>query len=169
MAIRSILQCPHPTLREKSKSVEIFDNSLRLLVDDMFETVDCDDDSGLAAPQIGTLSRVIILNMDKHGGHRRVYVNPVFLEKSNETILSQEGCLSVRDRDGDCIQIEVLRSVRVKIRYQDLDGAFHEEEASDYPAIGFQHEIDHLNGVLLVDYLSPVKRDRVMRALRQKA
>jgi peptide deformylase len=144
MAIRMIVQDPDPILREKSKPVTKFNANLHKLLDDMAETMYDANGVGLAAPQVGVLKRVIVIDTgDEHGLIEMV--NPEIIEREGEQF-GPEGCLSIRGINGD-----VRRAMRVKVRGQDRYGNFFEIEGEELLARAFQHEVDHLNGILFTD------------------
>jgi len=151
MAIREILQIGDPRLRQRSLPVTRFDGALTELVQDMIETMHQADGVGLAAPQIGVLARLIVVEMPDsddypHPGERFVLCNPKVVKVSRETEVGEEGCLSVRGYVG-----MVERPVSAIIEGQDLQGRKMRVKAQDFLARAFLHEIDHLNGVLFVD------------------
>ena len=169
MALLEILQPPHPGLRTRAALVERFDGDLRRLVADMFETMYKAPGIGLAAPQIGVLRRVVVLDVAKRSGEDAapapmVLVNPAITWSSAERSVYEEGCLSIPD-----YYEEVERLDRVRFRYRTLDGEAVEQEADGLLATCVQHEIDHLNGVLFIDHLSKLKRDRVTEKFAKAA
>jgi peptide deformylase len=144
MAIRIIVKDPDPVLREKAKPVTKFNSNLHKLLDDMAETMYDANGVGLAAPQIGILKRVIVIDTgDEHGLIEMV--NPEIIEKSGEQF-GPEGCLSIPGING-----EVRRAMKVKVRGQDRHGVEYTMEGEGLLARAFQHEVDHLNGVLFTD------------------
>ncbi len=164
MAIRPILTAPDPRLRQKSAPVERVDDGLRALMDDMLETMYDAPGIGLAAIQIGVPKRVVV--MDLAGAEEepapRYFVNPVILDPAEETRPYEEGCLSVPE-----FYEEVERPARCVVEYLDYDGAARRLEAEGLLAVCIQHEMDHLEGVLFIDYLSRLKRDRIIRRLKK--
>jgi len=144
MAIRLIVKAPDPVLRERAKEVTKFNNSLHKLLNDMAETMYDAEGVGLAAPQIAILKRVIVVDVGDENGLIEM-VNPELVEQEGEQ-LGPEGCLSIPGQSGD-----VRRAQRIKVKGQDRDGKPFEIEATDFLARAFQHEIDHLNGVLFTD------------------
>lgn len=182
MAIREILEVPDPRLKTVSTPVEKFDDELKTLVDDMFETMYHANGIGLAAIQIGVPLRVLVIDLQPedpdaepevctaHGGHHhthqpvrnepRVFVNPVILDPSEEQGSYQEGCLSVPD-----IYADVERPKTCRVRWQDLEGNVHEEAMDDLMAVCIQHEMDHLEGILFIDHLSRLKRSMALKKL----
>ena len=183
MAIRPILEVPDPRLKAVSRPVEQFDDELRTLVADMFETMYAAPGIGLAAIQVGVPLRVLVIDLqepdpdapaedcDDHGcghDHRpvrrdpRVFVNPQILDPSEEHSIYQEGCLSVPE-----IYAEVERPASIRVRWQDLDGNLHEETMDGLLATCLQHEMDHLEGILFIDHLSRLKRQMAIKKLEK--
>lgn len=165
MAIREILTVPDPRLKQVSKPVEggVTDD-IRALMDDMLETMYDAPGIGLAAIQIGVPLRVIVMDLARESEEPqpRYFVNPEILETVEETKPYEEGCLSVPE-----IFDEVERPARCRIRYLDYDGNQVEEWAEDLYAVCIQHEMDHLEGTLFIDYLSRLKRDRAIDKVRK--
>ncbi len=167
MAIREIIILPDKKLRLVSKPVESVTTQVRKLADDMFETMYDAPGIGLAAIQIAEPVRLITMDLSKKEGEERqprVFINPEVLSASEELSVFEEGSLSIPE-----YYEEVERPASVRIRYLDLDGKLHEEDATGLFATCIQHEIDHLNGVLFVDYLSKLKRDRVIKMFSKAA
>ena len=166
MAKRDILIIPDPRLRQKSEPVAAVDQDLRALVEDMFETMYDAPGIGLAAIQIGVPRRVVTMDLAKKDDPKepQVFINPEIVSSSEEQSAYEEGCLSIPE-----YYEEVERPAQVRIRFIDLDGKVHEEDADGLFATCIQHEIDHLNGVLFVDYLSKLKRDRVIKKFTKAA
>jgi peptide deformylase len=174
MAIREILVIPDNRLREVSKPVAKITPEVKALVEDMFETMYDAPGIGLAAIQIGVPERIVTMDIakrEKEGeddaepkSHPRVFINPEIVWKSDETAPYEEGCLSIPD-----YYEEVERPSKVRVRYMDIDGKQHEEEAEGLFATCIQHEVDHLDGVLFIDYLSKLKRDRVLKKFTKAA
>jgi len=164
MAIRDILVVPDPRLKLKSKPVEQVDDGLRALMDDMLETMYAAPGIGLAAIQIGEPVRVIVMDLDHRDGEKqpRYFVNPEIVWASEETQPYEEGCLSVPD-----IYDEVERPAHVRIRYMNYAGEPVEEDAEGVFAVCIQHEMDHLDGVLFIDHLSRLKRDRAVSKVKK--
>lgn len=152
MAIRKIIYLPDPRLRQVTSPVEIFDAELQLLIEDMFDTMYDANGVGLAAPQIGISLSLSVVDVIGDKSQQLVLVNPQIIESEGE-IEYQEGCLSVPSAYDT-----VLRAEKVTIRAQDRFGQFFEMSAEGLLGECFQHEIDHLNGKLFVDLLSPIKR-----------
>jgi peptide deformylase len=163
MALREIITVPHPLLKQVSTPVEGgVTDELRALMDDMLETMYAAPGIGLAAVQIGVPQRIIVMDISKEEDVRepRYFVNPEILWRSEETVPYEEGCLSVPE-----IYDQVERPAKVRIRYLDYAGKQIEEEAEGIYAVCIQHEMDHLEGKLFVDYLSPLKREMVRKKL----
>lgn len=154
MAIRQILHYPEPLLAQKSEAVTVFDEELKQLVDDMVETMYDAPGVGLAAPQIGVLKRLVIIDCSgkEEPADLIVAINPEVLNGAGESV-EEEGCLSVPS-----YYANIKRFRTSTLRYQDLDGNHHERSADGLLSIAFQHECDHLEGKLFVDRLSSLKR-----------
>jgi peptide deformylase len=166
MSIRPLIILPDPQLRLPSAKVETIDDDLRRLADDMLATMYDAPGIGLAAIQIGVPKRLITLDVsrDEDGRSPQVFVNPEILWQSEETSSYEEGCLSIPD-----YYEEVERPTRVRVHYTMLSGERAEVEADGLLAVCLQHEIDHLNGVLFIDHISKLKRDRVVRRFTKQA
>jgi peptide deformylase len=164
MAIRPIIILPDPLLRQISEPVAKVDDRIRALADDMLDTMYDAPGIGLAGPQIGEMKRIVVMDLAKEGEKPDpiVMINPEILKYSEETITSEEGCLSIPE-----IYYDVERPAEVTVKYTDLDGNEVEREAKDRLAICIQHELDHLDGVLYIDYLSRLKRDRVLKKFQK--
>ncbi len=172
MAIREIITVPNPVLKQISKPVEKVDDALRTLMDDMLETMYDAPGIGLAAVQIGEPIRVIVMDLqEKPEGaaedaegvkNPRYFVNPEIIWKSEETAPYEEGCLSVPE-----VYDQVSRPARVKLRYLNYQGEQVEEDAEGLFATCIQHEMDHLEGVLFIDHLSKLKRDRAVTKVKK--
>jgi peptide deformylase len=160
MALRDILVIPDKKLRLVSKKIETVDASIRALAEDMLETMYEAPGIGLAAIQIGEPVRLVTMDLAKKDEDKdpRVFVNPEITWSSEEMNVHEEGCLSIPE-----YYEEVERPAKVRLKYMDLDGKTHEVEADGMFATCIQHEIDHLNGVLFIDHLSKLKRDRVIK------
>ena len=167
MAIRPICETPDPILRQISKPVETFDDELKTLVADMFETMYEAPGIGLAAVQVGVPVRLLVIDLqepEEESGEPvrdpRVFINPEVLWHSDSEVPYTEGCLSVPEQ-----YAEVMRPDKIRARWQDADGKAYEEEIDGLLAVCLQHEMDHLNGVLFIDHLSRLKRDMVLKKL----
>jgi peptide deformylase len=166
MALREILTVPNPVLKQVSTPVERVDDDLRQLMDDMLETMYAAPGIGLAAIQVGVPRQVIVMDLARQDEppEPRFFVNPEILWASDETAPYEEGCLSVPE-----VYDEVDRPARVKLRYLDYNGQEVVEEAEGLFAVCIQHEMDHLKGVLFIDHLSRLKRDRAVARVRKLA
>ena len=183
MAIREILEVPDPRLKLVSEPVTKFDEELKELVADMFETMYAAPGIGLAAIQVGVPKRLLVIDLQpddedaepeacNHGGHQhthqptrmepRIFVNPEILDPADELASYQEGCLSVPE-----IYADVDRPAHCRVRYQDLEGQWHEENLDGLMATCLQHEMDHLEGILFIDHLSRLKRNMALKKLRK--
>jgi peptide deformylase len=165
MALREILIVPNPLLKQKSAPVEgPVTDELRALMDDMLETMYEAPGIGLAAVQIGVPKRIIVMDLSREEGVKepRFFINPEILWRSEETVPYEEGCLSVPE-----IYDEVERPAHVKLRYLNYAGEQIEEEADGLYAVCIQHEMDHLEGVLFIDHLSRLKRDRAVSKVKK--
>ncbi|WP_323762955.1 peptide deformylase [Maricaulis sp.] len=164
MAIRDILTVPDPMLKEVSQPVDRVDDELRELMDDMLQTMYAADGIGLAAIQVGVPKRIIV--MDLAGSDEepkpRYFVNPVLSDPSDTLKPYEEGCLSV-----PTVYDEVERPDRIRIQYLDYDGNPQDEIAEGMFAVCIQHEMDHLEGVLFIDYLSRLKRQRAVQKVKK--
>ncbi len=145
-----------PILRKKAEPIIEFDKKLHKFVDDMIDIMYVEDGIGLAAPQIGFSRQVVVVDASElvKGEYPRAFINPQILEFSEETDIKEEGCLSIPG-----VHEEVSRSTRILLKYQNEKGKTFTEEYTDWLARILQHEIDHLNGILFVDRISPVKRN----------
>jgi peptide deformylase len=158
-----IVKFPDPILQRPAEAVTVFDDELRRLVDDMFESMYVAHGIGLAAPQIGIPKRltVIDLSFQKNPEDKVALINPEVITKEGK-VFEEEGCLSLPD-----IREKVSRAAKVKIRAQDVEGNWVEREAEELLARAFQHEIDHLDGILFIFRISALKRDFVLRKIRK--
>ena len=163
MARLNILEYPHPRLRLKAAPVTQVDERIVQLIDDMFDTMAEAQGIGLAASQVDVQERVIVMDISEQRNEPRVYINPEIEVIEPGTIPYEEGCLSVPG-----FYEAVDRPAHVMIRALDRDGNAFEEEATGLLAVCIQHEIDHLEGRLFVDYLSPLKRDRIRKKLKKQ-
>jgi peptide deformylase len=166
MTVREIIKLPDKRLRLVSEPVKRIDASLRKLVEDMFETLYAAPGIGLAGIQVGVAKRVIIMDLSKKDDTRKpeVFVNPEITWASEEKSSYEEGCLSIPE-----YYEEVERPAMVKVKYLDLEGKAREVEASGLLATCLQHEIDHLNGILFIDHISKLKRDRITKKFAKAA
>jgi len=162
MAILEILEIPDPRLRTIARPVEAFDAELRQLIEDMTETMYDAKGIGLAATQVDVHRRLLVLDVSESQDQPRVYINPeIVASEGSETC--EEGCLSVPG-----IYAEVSRAEKVRVAAQNPDGSSFEESLDGMHAICLQHEMDHLDGKLFVDYLSPLKQRMVTKKLQKQ-
>ncbi len=164
MALLPVLTYPDPRLKMKSHPIEEVDDSILKLMDDMYETMIANDGCGLAAPQIGVPKRVIVVDFSyRDPNFKTVYMaNPEIIWKSESTMSLNEGCLSIPEGRGT-----VTRSDRIHVRYLDRNNKQQEHEVEELFAYAVQHEIDHLEGILYIDHLSPVKRQLIVNKMRR--
>jgi peptide deformylase len=162
MALRTILEFPDPRLRTRAAPVTRFDAELGRLIDDMFETMYAAPGIGLAATQVDVHKRVIVIDVSKEHDQPVTLINPEIISREGEAT-TEEGCLSVPG-----IFDEVKRAARVRVRCHDRKGKVHELDYDDILAVCIQHEMDHLDGKLFVDYLSDLKRERIRKKLEKE-
>lgn len=162
MALLPILTAPDPRLKKKSLPVEAVDDGVRRLMDDMLETMYDAPGIGLAAPQVGVLKRVVVLDIEREDTKTGplFMANPEIVDASDEDASYEEGCLSVPEHYSD-----VVRPAKVTVRYLDRDGKTQEIAAEGLLATCLQHEIDHLDGILFIDHISALKRNMILRKL----
>jgi peptide deformylase len=161
MAVLDIIEAPDRRLTTRSAPVERIDADLLRLLDNMLETMYAAPGIGLAAPQIGVLRRAFVADLGEEGERAPMFViNPEIVSRSETTNVAEEGCLSVPKQFGD-----VVRFDQIRMRYLDREAAIQEIEADGLLARCLQHEIDHLDGILFVDHLSPLKRSMILRRL----
>jgi len=166
MALREVLTYPNPLLREKARPVTKFDDELKALARDMAETMYAEPGIGLAATQLGVNQRVITIDVRENEGQPGELLklaNPEIIEREGE-VVGEEGCLSVPG-----VREDVKRSARIKVRARNLDGGEVVIDADGMLAVVFQHESDHLDGILFIDRLSPLKRSSIKKRLRREA
>ena len=185
MTIRTIIEIPDPILKQISTPVESFDDDLKTLVADMFETMYDAPGIGLAAIQVGVPLRLLVIDLQPededaepevcaaHGGHEhshqplkkepRVFINPEVLDASEELSVYNEGCLSVPE-----IYADVERPAHIRARWQDLDGKVQEAEIDGMLATCLQHEMDHLEGIVFLDRVSRLKRQMAIKKLEKQ-
>jgi len=159
MALLTILEYPDPRLRTHAVAVTSFDAALSRLIDDMFETMYAAPGIGLAASQVNVHQRLVVMALTENRDQPLVFINPEILERSGGGI-TEEGCLSVPN-----IFDKIERAQQVRVRAQDRDGNSLEREFDGLVAVCLQHEMDHLEGRLFVDYLSDLKRERIRKKL----
>ena len=164
MALLPIITAPDPRLKKKCEPVEQVDEEIRTLMDDMLETMYAAPGIGLAAPQVGVTKRVLVLDVakDEDDPEPLCMANPEITWASEEKNVYEEGCLSVPEQYAD-----VKRPKKVRVRFLDKNNETQEIEADDLLATCVQHEMDHLEGVLFVDYLSSIKRGMILRKVQK--
>jgi len=162
MTVHKIVLLADPVLRQKASPIDRVDDGIRQLLDDMVETMYEAVGIGLAAPQIGISKRLIVMDCAKDDNPPEIWkmINPEIISRSEETTKMEEGCLSIPGYNGD-----VTRPAEVTVRYMDIEGNSQEMTATGLLAACVQHEIDHLDGVLFIDYLSRLKRDMILRKI----
>ncbi len=162
MTVLSVTIHPDPVLREKCAVVDAITPEILTLLDDMVDTMYDEDGIGLAAPQIGVAKRLAVVDVEPREEGQRgnpiKLINPEVIAKSDTLTVLDEGCLSLPE-----MRVEVARPDEVTVRYMDIEGNMQEIHGTDLLAKCLQHEIDHLNGVLIFDYLSSLKRNMVLR------
>ncbi len=160
MAIRPILTLPDARLRAVADPIAEIDTEIKSLARDMLDTMYAAPGIGLAAPQLGVLKRIVVMDLakDDQPPEPIVMINPEIEKVSDETVVSEEGCLSIPE-----LYYDVERPAEITVKYTDLAGKTVTRDASERLAICIQHELDHLDGVLYIDYLSRLKRDRVIK------
>ncbi|NIF24653.1 peptide deformylase [Candidatus Pantoea multigeneris] len=161
MSVLQVLHFPDERLRKIAAPVKEVNAEVQRIVDDMFETMYAEEGIGLAATQVDIHRRIIVIDVSENREDRLVLINPELLETSGETGI-EEGCLSIPEQ-----RAFVPRAEKVKIRALDREGNTYEREADGLLAICIQHEIDHLDGKLFIDYLSPLKRQRIKQKLEK--
>jgi peptide deformylase len=166
MARRPIITLPDKRLRLVSEPVGKITADIKSLVDDMFESMYEAPGIGLAAIQVGIAKRIVTMDLAKKEGppNPRVFINPEITWRSEDQSVYEEGCLSIPE-----IHEDVERPAKVKLKYLDLEGKPHEDEAEGLFATCIQHEVDHLNGVLFIDHISKLKRDRIIKKFTKAA
>ncbi|WP_147695243.1 peptide deformylase [Vogesella mureinivorans] len=162
MALLNILHYPDPRLHKVAAPVTLFDAALQKQVDDMFETMHEAKGIGLAATQVNYHYRLLVIDVSEDKTEPLVVINPEFLQKDGETVY-EEGCLSVPG-----VYDKVTRAERVKLRAQNAKGEFFELEADGLLAICLQHEVDHLDGKVFVEYLSEMKQSRIKTKMKKR-
>lgn len=162
MSVLEIIKEPNPILRKKADNVLNVDDDIRKLMDNMLETMYQAPGIGLAAPQVGVLKKVIVIDLSKDDEPKKPFfiVNPKIIWKSEELSSREEGCLSIPGHFA-----EVVRPKKCKLQYLDYNGKKQEVEADDLLSTCIQHEVDHCDGVLFIDYLSKLKKDMIIKRL----
>jgi peptide deformylase len=159
MTVRPLVRYPDPRLALPAAPVIVFDDALRILADDLRDTMHAAPGIGITAPHIGTSLRVVVLDL---GDGTTTYVNPELIWTSPELIMHQEGSVSMPGVNDD-----IQRHALVRISYQDIDGSTHEEESDGLRAVCHQHEIDQLNGLFWIQRLSRIKRERIIKRFQK--
>jgi len=161
--IHEVVKWPDPVLQKPGEKVTVFDAKLKKLVDEMFDSMYAAQGIGLAAPQIAISKRITVIDVSfkKNPEERIALINPEIIEREGKQV-EEEGCLSLPE-----IREKVSRAAKVKVKAQDVTGEWFEIEGEELLARAFQHEIDHLDGVLFIDRLSRLKRDLVIRKMRK--
>ncbi|MFY9589736.1 peptide deformylase [Rickettsia endosymbiont of Halotydeus destructor] len=169
MSILPIVTAPDERLKQKSLPIKSVTKEIQKFMDDMIETMHHENGAGLAAVQVGVLKRILVIDLKDHDEVLRpenfyplFIANPEIIEKSKELVTAKEGCISVPEQ-----RYEITRPESVKIKYLDYHNKPQELEANDWLARVIQHEYDHLEGKLMIDYLSSLKRDIALRKLRK--
>ena len=163
MSDLKILIFPDPKLRKVAKKIDKFDKSLEILAQDMLQIMYEAKGIGLAATQIDVHIRLVVMDLSEERNDPRVFVNPEYTILDKSLFTYEEGCLSIPG-----FNEEISRPSKILLKWQDLQGNFHEDQPDGIFTVCAQHEIDHLDGKLFVDYLSPIKRDRIRKKLENK-
>ena len=163
MSDLKILLFPDPKLRKVAKKIDKFDKSLEMLSENMLKTMYEAEGIGLAATQVDIHIRLVVMDLSEERNEPRVFVNPEYTILDKSPFTYEEGCLSIPG-----FNEEISRPSKILLKWQDLQGNFHEEEPDGIFTVCAQHEIDHLDGKLFVDYLSPIKRDRIRKKLENR-
>ena len=163
MSDLKILIFPDPKLRKVAKKIDKFDKSLEILSKNMLKTMYEAEGIGLAATQVNIHIRLVVMDLSEERNEPRVFVNPEYTILDKSPFTYEEGCLSIPG-----FNEEISRPSKILLKWQDLQGNFHEEKPDGIFTVCAQHEIDHLDGKLFVDYLSPIKRDRIRKKLENR-
>ena len=163
MSDLKILIFPDPKLRKVAKKIDKFDKSLEMLSKNMLNTMYEAEGIGLAATQVDIHIRLVVMDLSEEMNEPRVFVNPEYTILDKSPFTYEEGCLSIPG-----FNEEISRPSKILLKWQDLQGNFHEEKPDGIFTVCAQHEIDHLDGKLFVDYLSPIKRDRIRKKLENR-
>ena len=163
MSDLKILIFPDPKLRKVAKKIDKFDKSLENLSKNMLKTMYEAEGIGLAATQVDIHIRLVVMDLSEERNEPRVFVNPEYTILDKSPFIYEEGCLSIPG-----FNEEISRPSKILLKWQDLQGNFHEEKPDGIFTVCAQHEIDHLDGKLFVDYLSPIKRDRIRKKLENR-
>ena len=163
MSDLKILIFPDPKLRKVARKIDKFDKSLEMLSKNMLKTMYEAEGIGLAATQVDIHIRLVVMDLSEEKNEPRVFVNPEYTILDKSPFTYEEGCLSIPG-----FNEEISRPSKILLKWQDLQGNFHEEKPDGIFTVCAQHEIDHLDGKLFVDYLSPIKRDRIRKKLENR-
>lgn len=165
MSLMKVFEVPEPVLRQKAEKVEKVDSEIVRILDDMLETMYATNGVGLAGNQVGLLKRLVVIDCAGEDQAPDVLqmINPVIIEHSDETLCKSEGCLSVPREYAD-----VERWAQVTVQYTDKKGKVQTRSAEGLLAKAIQHELDHLEGILFIDYLSPLKRNKLLKHLKKR-
>ena len=163
MSDLKILIFPDPKLRKVAKKIQKFDKSLEMLAQKMLQTMYEAKGIGLAATQVDVHIRLVVMDLSEERDEPRVFVNPEYTILDKSPFTYEEGCLSIPG-----FNEEISRPSKILLKWQDLQGNFHEDQPDGIFTVCAQHEIDHLDGKLFVDYLSPIKRDRIRKKLENR-
>jgi len=164
MAILPVLRFPDEKLRTKAVTVNKVTDEIRNIIDDMFETMYAEKGVGLAATQVNIHQRIVVIDVSEDKENPYVLINPEIILKSDETLINEEGCLSVPG-----CYAKVDRHTTCTVKALDRNGDEFTLDGEELLSICIQHELDHLNGILFVDYLSPLKRQRIKKKLEKEA
>tara|TARA_Y100000994_G_scaffold116076_1_gene95354 strand:+ start:239 stop:742 length:504 start_codon:yes stop_codon:yes gene_type:complete len=163
MSELKILIFPNPKLRKVAKKIDKFDKSLEILAQNMLKTMYDADGIGLAATQVDVHIRLVVMDLSEERNDPRVFVNPEYKILDKSPFTYEEGCLSIPG-----FNEEISRPSKILLKWQDLQGNFHEDEPDGIFTVCAQHEIDHLDGKLFVDYISSIKRERIRKKLENR-
>ena len=163
MSDLKILIFPDPKLRKVARKIDKFDKSLEMLSKNMLKTMYEAEGIGLAATQVDIHIRLVVMDLSEERNEPRVFVNPEYTILDKSPFTYEEGCLSIPG-----FNEEISRPSKILLKWQDLQGNFHEDKPDGIFTVCAQHEIDHLDGKLFVDYLSPIKRDRIRKKLENR-
>ncbi|MGH1365421.1 MAG: peptide deformylase [Calditrichia bacterium] len=154
MAVLPVIKLGHSSLRKRAEEIDVFDEELRTLSINMIETMRVNDGIGLAGPQVNILKRIFVIDLHvlDEELEAKAYINPEIIDTEGSEKM-EEGCLSI-----PFVRADVSRPEKLKVRYQDIEGNAQEEEMDEFLARVFQHELDHLNGVMFIDHLSLIQR-----------
>ena len=164
MAILTVLRFPDEKLRTIATQVVEVNDNIKAIVSDMFDTMYDENGVGLAATQVNIHQQIVVMDVSENKENPLVFINPEIINKSNDTVINEEGCLSVPG-----CYAKVDRHTQVTVKALDINGKEFTLDGEELLAVCIQHELDHLKGVLFVDYLSPLKRQRIKKKLEKEA